>query len=96
MREEKGSALGEQRSMRVVVSINNVRFCVPITDRELTIDWLCGDVAARYEGHLISLGHKLSPKSISIRQPRGNAGSMLDITDKVSVRQGNVRQPDPN
>jgi len=55
-----------------VVSINNVRFRVLVTDRELTIEWLCGDVAARYERHLISLGHKLSPKSIS--QGQGGGG----------------------
>ena len=55
-----------------MVSINNVRFRVLVTDRELTIEWLCGDVAARYERHLISLGHKLSPKSIS--QGQGGGG----------------------
>lgn len=56
-----------------------VKFRVPVTDNALTIEWLCGDVAARYQRH-----HKLAPNTISICELRGSDGSVLDVTDAVS------------
>jgi hypothetical protein len=65
--------------MRVVVSINGVKFRVPITDDTLTVGWLCGDVAARYQRH-----HKLESGTISICELRGSDGSLLDATDAIT------------
>jgi hypothetical protein len=65
--------------MRVVVSINGVKFRVPITDGTLTVGWLCGDVAARYQRH-----HKLESGTISICELRGSDGSLLDATDAIT------------
>ena len=49
-----GASFLSATGMRVVVSVNGVKFRVPITDNTSTVGWLCGDVAARYVRH-----HKL-------------------------------------
>jgi hypothetical protein len=66
--------------MRVVVSINGVKFRVPITDNAATVGWLCGDVAQRYVRH-----HKLpAGATIVICELRGSDGSVLDEEDAVA------------
>jgi hypothetical protein len=49
-----GASFLSAPGMRIVVSVNGVKFRVPITDNTSTVGWLCGDVAARYVRH-----HKL-------------------------------------
>ena len=64
--------------MRVVVSINGVKFRLPIMDKSATVGWLCDNVADRYIRH-----HKLEPASVTIREIRGSDGSVLCEMDAV-------------